>query len=489
MLCSVFNNFFWSPDKNLVAMSEYSLDSLESIEEDSLEKHVSANSDNDDKSNLNAVKSDDKLVENTSFNLNPILATSSPKKDNMAEANGIQQYARGDRCASTTGGRNSIIANGRGFTRRQRRRQECRAARDESWLCIRKRNDVVEGHEEEDDAIRRRRRRRRTSRPTTERRSPGARNSSSKCSLRNSRSDMRADKKLDNVFASRTQSRGPAGTVSYLELYRRRFSILKCPHIRSPEGSTLSICGDSQLEELSLGEGRPSLPGTSRDDSSELSFYRRFVKDQAGVTRTTRSCETSRRGTPSNTVFSGVKCERSVSDSKLKKPKYRPYTIEEYRSLSVSRPDRSLGPDKDEVQAKREWLMRRRSYGDSVSVRNRELILQQTRKLKTRRAIAQKCFLPSLKDRDDGASKDRENLRIVETVDATQKSLLKRPARYRKGTVTANQVSKSETLEKTSSFDSSFVSHAAFEDLEMLQQRHLQEKELADRLMRQALNS
>lgn len=125
--------------------------------------------------------------------------------------------------------------------------------------------------------------------------------------------------------------------------------ILKCPHIRSPEGSTLSICGDSQLEELSLDEGRSFLPGTSRDDSSELSFYRRFVEDHAACI--SRSCEMSRRETPSN-VFSGVKCERSVSDSKLKKPKYRPYTIEEYRSLSVSRPDRSLGPDKDEIQAK-----------------------------------------------------------------------------------------------------------------------------------------
>lgn len=32
----------------------------------------------------------------------------------------------------------------------------------------------------------------------------------------------------------------------------------------------------------------------------------------------------------------------------------------------------------------REWLMRRRSYGDSVSARNREQILQRTRRLKVR---------------------------------------------------------------------------------------------------------
>lgn len=82
-------------------------------------------------------------------------------------------------------------------------------------------------------------------------------------------------------------------------------------------------------------------------------------------------------------------------------------------------------------------------------------------------------------------------MRIAETVDATQKNLFKRSVRYRKRTVIANEVSrkKSGTLEKTSSFDPSLVSPTAFEDLETLQQRHLQEKELADRLMRQALNS
>lgn len=36
----------------------------------------------------------------------------------------------------------------------------------------------------------------------------------------------------------------------------------------------------------------------------------------------------------------------------------------------------------------REWLMRRRSYGDSVSARNREQILQRTRRLKVRNDIS-----------------------------------------------------------------------------------------------------
>ncbi|XP_071568225.1 uncharacterized protein [Temnothorax nylanderi] len=347
-----------TPDDNFAAMSEYSLDSLDSVEDDSLEKRVLINSDNDD--NLGTVRSDDRSIKNASFQLNSAL-TSLPRIKDSTEANCT---VREDRCTSTTSCRNSIITSGRGFARRQ---QECRATREEPWLCIRKRNDV--GERREGDANRRRCRRT-SSRPTTtatttattttttetetetKRRSPGARNSSSKCSLHDSGGGMRADKKLGNVLTLRTRG-GPSRTTSYSELYRRRFNIPRYPRIQSPEGSTLSICGDSQLEELSLDEGRSSLPGTSRDDSSELSFYRRFVEGHAvHATRTRRSCEILRRGIPSDTVSPSAQRERSVSDSKLRKPTYRPYTIEEYRSLSVPRPDRSLGPDKDEVQIK-----------------------------------------------------------------------------------------------------------------------------------------
>ncbi|XP_018311483.1 uncharacterized protein [Mycetomoellerius zeteki] len=433
-----------APGEDFAAMSEYSLDSLESVEDDSLEKHISVNSDNDD--NLGTIKSDDRSSKNTSFQLNSTLTTLSQIKDNMTETNCT---VREDRCTGT-----------------------CRATREEPWLCIRKRNDVGERRRtgEGDES---RRRCRRTSRPTTmatatttttetERCSPGARNSSSKCSLRDNRGGMRADKKLGNVLVP--WIRGPARTTSYLELYRRRFNVPKYSRIQSPEGSTLSICGDSQLEELSLDEGCSSLPGTSRDDS-ELSFYRRFVEDHAvRVTRecTRRSCEILRHGITSNTVSLEEQCERSVSDSKLKKPTYRPYTIEEYRSLSVPRPDRSLGPDKDEVQAK------------------------------SRRAIAQKCFLPPLKDWDATASKNRESSRILETNNVTQESLLKHPVMYPKKRITTDETSsfrESEMFEKTLSFDSSFNLYASCEDLETLQQCHLDETKLADRLMRQTLNS
>ncbi|KYN32009.1 hypothetical protein ALC56_13762 [Trachymyrmex septentrionalis] len=530
-------------------MSEYSLDSLESVEDvcDSLEKYNSVNSDNDD--NLGTIKSDDRSSKNTLFQLNSTLTTLSQIKDNMTEANCT---VREDRCKGTTGVRNSIITSGRGFARRQ---QECRATWEEPWLCIRKRNDFGERRSGEGDENRRRCRR-------VERCSLGARNSSSKCSLRDNGGGMRVDKKLGNVLIP--WIRGPARTTSYLELYRRRFNVPKYPRIQSPEGSTLSICGDSQLEELSLDEGCSSLPGTSRDDGSELSFYRRFVEDHAvRVTCPRRSCEVLRQGITSNTVSLEEQCERSVSDSKLKKPTYRPYTIEEYRSLSVPRPDRSLGPDKDDVQAKiqvqryareskglfslslnsrkkrstdmfslkvspdrvgvvnnstdtvtvlvvvvvvvvvgvvvvvvvivvREWLMRRRSYGDSVSARNRQQILQRTRRFKSRRAIVQKCFLPSLKDWDATTSKNRESSRILETNNVTQESLLKHPVMCPKKGIATDETStfrENEMLEKTLSFESSLNLYASCEDLERWQQCHLQETELADRFMRQTLNS
>lgn len=146
----------------------------------------------------------------------------------MTEADGTVRSASEGRCARTTDGRNSIIASGGGFARRQK----CRA-RDEPWICIRRLDDGGDGWREGSDANRPCRRRRRTSSPTTtmtttatERRSPGARNSSSKCSLRSGgnvgAATMKADKKLGNVLASWTR-RGPARASSYSELYRRRF--------------------------------------------------------------------------------------------------------------------------------------------------------------------------------------------------------------------------------------------------------------------------
>lgn len=107
-----------------------------------------------------------------------------------------------------------------------------------------------------------------------------------------------------------------------------------------------------------MGEGRSSLPTTSRDDSSELSFYRRFVEGRAELATCTAffpCAVASRQEPPNDSVVPGAARavdERNGAKGKPKGPTYRPYTIEEYRSLSVPRPDRSLGPDKDEVQTK-----------------------------------------------------------------------------------------------------------------------------------------
>jgi len=58
-------------------MSEYSLDSLENVEDNSLKKRNSINSDNND--NLGTIKSNDRFSKNT-FQLNSTLTTLSQIK-------------------------------------------------------------------------------------------------------------------------------------------------------------------------------------------------------------------------------------------------------------------------------------------------------------------------------------------------------------------------------------------------------------------------
>lgn len=76
-----FLTFFVS-NENFAAMSKYSLDSLESIEEDSLEKSILMNNNNDNDNdkgndnNLEAIKSTDKFVKDILCHLSSILTTS-----------------------------------------------------------------------------------------------------------------------------------------------------------------------------------------------------------------------------------------------------------------------------------------------------------------------------------------------------------------------------------------------------------------------------
>lgn len=142
-----------------------------------------------------------------------LISCSDNTLDNTTEPNGT---VHGDRCAKITDGRNSITASGRRFVQR---RQESSATWNESRFRIRKGNDVVgKCEKEEGDANRR------CCHTSTERCSSKAQNSSSKCNLRSSGSNVKIDKKLGNVFApwSRPEPARP-GCTSYSELYRRRF--------------------------------------------------------------------------------------------------------------------------------------------------------------------------------------------------------------------------------------------------------------------------
>lgn len=74
-------------DEDFAAMSEYSLDSLENIKDDFLEKRVSINSDNDD--NLRTVKPNDRSIKNVSSQLNSALIMSSQIKGMKNHLNSI----------------------------------------------------------------------------------------------------------------------------------------------------------------------------------------------------------------------------------------------------------------------------------------------------------------------------------------------------------------------------------------------------------------
>lgn len=117
----------------------------------------------------------------------------------------------------------------------------------------------------------------------------------------------------------------------------------------------MSVCGDSEREELS-DDDTHSL-GTPRDDRSELSFYRRIIEGFTHpLTAVYQSTKTARRSAveDTNTIYINANtAERNASDDKSKESLgYRPYTIEEYKTLSIPKLDRSLGPDKVEMQAK-----------------------------------------------------------------------------------------------------------------------------------------
>ncbi|CAK9809988.1 hypothetical protein ANTQUA_LOCUS6259, partial [Anthophora quadrimaculata] len=426
-----------------------------------------------------------------------------------------------DKDTRTAGSRNAIIANGELVDASKRRRPTSSRPGKRDVTDRLKRNNTNSSNQENDSGNKRivtRCSKRFPKTFSTKR---------SYCSM-DSPMPMRPDKKLGNVLAPKIQpARKPR---SYLELYRRRFSGPQY-NVRSPEGSTLSVCGDSEREQLS-DDDTGSL-ATPRDDQSELSFYRRIIEGSTDpLAPVTRSIETVHlrelQGTNiSSTCSNGAKQDQSGDKSK-KGLGYRPYTIEEYKTLPIPKLDRSLGPDKVEMQAKvrlflfllcpyilREWLMRRRSYGNSVSARNRQRILllqahrhklqaatttrtgQELRirgREKPRDGIAEKCFLPPLKDQEVDAKTQSNTLRSMTSDDqeTIEKSSNMNSDRCFKKNHNIRKISssrRSKKFERTSSFCSSLNSYDIIEDsyLESLRQRHLYEKEMVDRIINQAL--
>lgn len=117
----------------------------------------------------------------------------------------------------------------------------------------------------------------------------------------------------------------------------------------------MSVCGDSEREELSDNDIRTLC--TPRDDQSELSFYRRIIEGSINpLASENRSSKIVDQSTFQDTSYispdSNTVKQNTADDKSKKNLGYKPYTIEEYRTLSIPKLDRSLGPDKVEMQAK-----------------------------------------------------------------------------------------------------------------------------------------
>ncbi|CAK9825175.1 hypothetical protein ANTRET_LOCUS3238, partial [Anthophora retusa] len=499
-------------------------------------------------------------------------------RENIArytESNETTPSAGTDKDTRTAGSRNAIIANGELVDASKRRRPTSSRPGKRDVTDRLKRNNTNSSNQENDSGNKRIVTR-------CSKRFPKTFSTKRSYCPMDSPMPMRPDKKLGNVLAPKIQpARKPR---SYLELYRRRFSGPQY-NVRSPEGSTLSVCGDSEREQLS-DDDTGSL-ATPRDDQSELSFYRRIIEGSTDpLAPVTRSIETVhlrelQDTNISSTCSNGAKQDQSGDKSK-KGLGYRPYTIEEYKTLPIPKLDRSLGPDKVEMQAKksvyplklrhkylktfprkkysrhprlvasrqrrmlsksrqqccssetafwlacrrssgsratpgvqrgnscrrhtrrhskfqkplsREWLMRRRSYGNSVSARNRQrILLLQAHRHKSRDGIAEKCFLPPLKDQEVDAKTQSNSLRstISDDQETIEKSSNMNSDRCFKKNHNIRKISssrRSKKFERTSSFCSSLNSYDIIEDsyLESLRQRHLYEKEMVDRIINQAL--
>ncbi|XP_034195354.2 uncharacterized protein LOC117611523 [Osmia lignaria lignaria] len=461
-------------------MSDYSTDSLEDTNEvsprspDSLLK-------NNVSPNLQPIKATNDLSHDVACRLKPTNSLLPRKQDTGCNETTPGIGASKDK--GTVGSRNAIIASGDTYKRRRPASSKNRKVDVTDSL---KRNNIDNSKQKKEVA-------KRVVAPRCTKGSAKAFTLKQNCCSKESSMPVKREKKFGNVSTSNTRQ---TMECSYLELHCRRFSG-PWYTVRSPKGSTLSVWGDSHQEEITDDETR-SL-ASPRDDQSELSFYRRLIEaSNDPLASAIRSSETVHQPDLQDTdllssSFSFDERVKQPSDDKSKKSVgYRPYTIEEYKTLSIPKLDRSLGPDKVEMQAKREWLMRRRSYGNSVSARNCQRMLMQAQKIKLKDDIAEKCFLPPLKDQEMDAKTSDNSMSSMIFED--QGSTSKTKSEHSRKTYKISKVTlprRSKKFERTSSFCSSLNSRDFIEDsyLESLRQRHLYEKEMVDRIINRALCS
>ncbi|XP_076627984.1 uncharacterized protein LOC143345087 [Colletes latitarsis] len=317
-------------------MSVYSTDSLENRNEISPRDQESLHEFSNDL-NLSSIKDSTDLSQDVPFCLKPTSALLTRGQDAGSNETTVCDKDARRRAAS----KNAIIAN-EGIADTSKRRPPRRPASSKN-----KKRDVTDRVTARVNSLKGEEERVRVGSGCWKGSSKTFSAKRSYCSKGNPMIPVNPNKKIGNVLAPRMIQQARKPPRSYLELYRQRFSGARY-NVQSPEGSTLSVYGDSQQEQLT--DDDTCLPATPRDDRSELSFYRGLIE---GSTSTAGSSETVHRDALEDTKrFRGCLERNAIADDKSKSPGYRPYTIDEYKTLPIPKLDRSLGPDKVEMQAK-----------------------------------------------------------------------------------------------------------------------------------------
>ncbi|XP_046430852.1 uncharacterized protein LOC124184795 [Neodiprion fabricii] len=311
-------------------------------------------------------------------------------------------------------------------------------------------------------------------------------------SVDNNTSLMKNDKKLGTVLTPPVVE-AKTKAKSYLEQYRERIGVPSQGRIRSPEGSMLSVFGDTCQDSVSNVDSRPP-SGTPRDDQSELSFYRRLIRHQP---RTTRSYDPEQRITATNDWLKSVS-DYGLSLSEHRRRSYRPYSVTDLKSLTVPRADRSLGPDTAETRAKLETLTRRIEYGDLASSRNRKNLCRIFELRKCRRTNArQRTVGFPLVGLDDAASERATESKVEPEKAGDEEKKTRRSCHSRRKELSQSTVAEHTSHPKGSpkAFETavkrssriSLGDNANSSSLEDLQRRHQNEKRIIDMMINRTL--